>query len=192
MATTSARAGTARWRVPSSGCWASSASRVAEGTGVEADADWQHLQSPETYLGQARTANLTLSNGSVDVPRLPLNHWALGGEWSVHRGLCADGAARRVDRLPGPWLETHTWCCPRPTRSQFPSGCSSMVPRRARTTVWMSTTTARACCVMAGMYQLIRVSAEVRERLGGGHLLRARSPGLCVHLRVDLRPRKDA
>jgi thiol-disulfide isomerase/thioredoxin len=48
-----------------------------EGLGVEAEADWDHLRTPETYLGNLRSERLA----SPD--RLPLNHWALGGEWTI-------------------------------------------------------------------------------------------------------------
>ena len=50
----------------------------AEGLGVEAQADWDHLRTPETYLGHARGERL------ADRPEpLTLNHWALAGEWTV-------------------------------------------------------------------------------------------------------------
>jgi thiol-disulfide isomerase/thioredoxin len=48
-----------------------------EGLGVEAEADWDHLRTPETYLGDARGERFA----SPD--RLRLNHWALAGEWRV-------------------------------------------------------------------------------------------------------------
>jgi thiol-disulfide isomerase/thioredoxin len=48
-----------------------------EAGGVEAEADWDHLQTPETYLGDARGER----SGSPD--RLRLNHWAITGEWST-------------------------------------------------------------------------------------------------------------
>jgi thiol-disulfide isomerase/thioredoxin len=48
-----------------------------EGLGVEAEADWDHLRTPETYLGYARGES-SASPG----PRLDLNHWALAGEWT--------------------------------------------------------------------------------------------------------------
>ena len=48
-----------------------------EGLGVEAEADWEHLQTPETYLGSARGERL----GSPE--RLRSNHWALSGAWTV-------------------------------------------------------------------------------------------------------------
>jgi thiol-disulfide isomerase/thioredoxin len=51
----------------------------AEGVGVEAEADWDQLRTPETYLGSLRSERF----GSLD--RLPLNHWALAGEWTIGR-----------------------------------------------------------------------------------------------------------
>jgi thiol-disulfide isomerase/thioredoxin len=50
-----------------------------EGRGVEAEADWDQLRTPETYLGNLRSERF----GSPD--RLPLNHWALAGEWTIGR-----------------------------------------------------------------------------------------------------------
>jgi thiol-disulfide isomerase/thioredoxin len=50
-----------------------------EGAGVEAEADWGHLGSPETYLGRERGERRT----SEPADRLRLNHWALAGEWKV-------------------------------------------------------------------------------------------------------------
>jgi thiol-disulfide isomerase/thioredoxin len=52
---------------------------AVEGVGVEAEADWDHLRTPETYLGSLRSERF----GSPD--RLPLNHWALAGEWTIGR-----------------------------------------------------------------------------------------------------------
>jgi thiol-disulfide isomerase/thioredoxin len=49
-----------------------------EALGVEAQADWDHLQTPETYLGSARGERLA----SPD-EQLRLNHWALSGEWTI-------------------------------------------------------------------------------------------------------------
>jgi thiol-disulfide isomerase/thioredoxin len=50
-----------------------------EGLGVEAAADWDHLGTPETYLGHGYGAR-----PSDELPeRLPLNHWALTGEWTI-------------------------------------------------------------------------------------------------------------
>jgi thiol-disulfide isomerase/thioredoxin len=52
-----------------------------EGLGVEAEADWDHLRTPETYLGDARS-----EHRARDLPeRLRLNHWTLTGEWTIGR-----------------------------------------------------------------------------------------------------------
>ena len=52
-----------------------------EGLGVEAAADWDHLRTPETYLGSARTGQLAPPDGPPE--RLRLNQWAAVGEWTV-------------------------------------------------------------------------------------------------------------
>jgi len=62
-----------------------------EGVGVEAAADWNHLDTPETYLGYARSDHLPSLNGAglnhhraYELPeRLPLNLWALAGTWTL-------------------------------------------------------------------------------------------------------------
>ncbi len=63
------------------------------GVGVEAEADWDHLRTPETYLGYGRGERFASPNGAsggehrpYELPeRLPLNHWALAGEWTIGR-----------------------------------------------------------------------------------------------------------
>jgi thiol-disulfide isomerase/thioredoxin len=62
-------------------------------TGVEAAADWTNVRSGENYLGSDRTENFASPNGAVHgtsqvyvaPPGLPLNHWALVGDWTVSR-----------------------------------------------------------------------------------------------------------
>jgi len=64
-----------------------------EALGVEAEADWEHLGTPETYLGYARTEHFASANGAAfderhayELPeRLRLNHWGLAGEWTIGR-----------------------------------------------------------------------------------------------------------
>jgi thiol-disulfide isomerase/thioredoxin len=48
-----------------------------QGTGVEAEADWDNLRSPETYLGDAR------GERRASPERLRLNQWGLVGEWTT-------------------------------------------------------------------------------------------------------------
>ncbi|SHN46959.1 redoxin domain-containing protein [Cryptosporangium aurantiacum] len=62
-----------------------------EGRGVEAEADWNHLRTPETYLGYTRGEHFASPGGPAFARRrtytlpehLPLNHWALSGEWTI-------------------------------------------------------------------------------------------------------------
>jgi thiol-disulfide isomerase/thioredoxin len=64
-----------------------------EGLGVEAEADWDHLRTPETYLGYGRGERFASPEGATlderrayELPeRLRLNHWALAGEWTIGR-----------------------------------------------------------------------------------------------------------
>jgi thiol-disulfide isomerase/thioredoxin len=64
-----------------------------EGLGVEAGPDWEHLRTPETYLGYWRTARFASPDGAAfderrayELPRrLDINHWALTGEWTIGR-----------------------------------------------------------------------------------------------------------
>jgi hypothetical protein len=63
----------------------------AEGQGAEAAADWSNLESPETYVGYARTQGFGSPGGTVqDAARtysipdgLQLNEWALAGDWTI-------------------------------------------------------------------------------------------------------------
>jgi Thioredoxin like C-terminal domain len=64
-----------------------------EGVGVEAQADWDHLRTPETYLGYGRSDNFASPDGAAldqhrvyELPgRLRLDHWAVAGEWTIGR-----------------------------------------------------------------------------------------------------------
>ncbi|MGZ3631525.1 MAG: redoxin family protein [Candidatus Limnocylindrales bacterium] len=66
---------------------------VVSPEGLELAADWSTLQSPETYTGyDQRTGFAQEDLARFDEPhayaapaRLPLNHWALAGNWTVAR-----------------------------------------------------------------------------------------------------------
>jgi len=78
---------------------------AVEGVGVEAEADWNHLRTPETYLGSGRGEHFA-SPGAVAIgkarayalpDRLRLNHWALAGTWTVGReGVTLDEAGGSI------------------------------------------------------------------------------------------------
>jgi thiol-disulfide isomerase/thioredoxin len=62
-----------------------------KGFGVEAEADWADLRSPESYLGYERADRFASAGGPVrgrpatyrHPAELPLNAWSLGGDWSM-------------------------------------------------------------------------------------------------------------
>jgi thiol-disulfide isomerase/thioredoxin len=64
-----------------------------EGLGVEAEADWDHLRTPETYLGYGRSEHFASPDGAAFderrayqlSERLRIGHWALAGEWTIGR-----------------------------------------------------------------------------------------------------------
>jgi thiol-disulfide isomerase/thioredoxin len=87
--------------------------------GFEAQADWDNLQTPETYLGYEQAQNFASPDPAFDEPRtyevpdpLKPNHWALSGDWTIQRGASvlnrADGLiafrfhARDVHLVIGP------------------------------------------------------------------------------------------
>jgi thiol-disulfide isomerase/thioredoxin len=66
---------------------------VVDAQGAEAEADWDSLRSPETYVGYERAENFASPGGVVldkrhlyTAPtRLRLNHWTLAGDWTMER-----------------------------------------------------------------------------------------------------------
>jgi thiol-disulfide isomerase/thioredoxin len=59
--------------------------------GIEAEADWPSLNSPENYTGYDRTVNFSSPGGSAlgrrqtytNPAKLGLNQWALSGDWTI-------------------------------------------------------------------------------------------------------------
>ena len=73
--------------------------------GIEIQADWTNLRSPETYVGYAQGQSFA-SPGGADVERsttyelpsmLMLNYWALAGDWTIgSRATVLDRAGGRI------------------------------------------------------------------------------------------------
>jgi hypothetical protein len=75
--------------------------------GLEAQADWDNLQTPETYLGSQQAENFA---GTHDVPAsLTLNEWALSGDWAIKSRASVLNGSGWVDRVSLP-------CARRPSR----------------------------------------------------------------------------
>ena len=88
--------------------------------GLEVAADWRTLRSPETYTGYAQStgfaqegvARFDEAQTYVAPSRLPLNYWALSGDWTVTRHVAVSNApgariafrfhARDVNLVMGP------------------------------------------------------------------------------------------
>jgi thiol-disulfide isomerase/thioredoxin len=67
-----------------------------EGVGIEANADWDSLRTPETYVGYERTDNFASPGGLAEArkvysapARMKLNQWSLSGDWTVGRTAAA-------------------------------------------------------------------------------------------------------
>jgi thiol-disulfide isomerase/thioredoxin len=76
-----------------------------EGVGIEAEADWDHLRTPETYLGYQRGERFASAGGAAfdesrayELPeRLGLGQWGLAGEWTVAgEGVALDAAGGAI------------------------------------------------------------------------------------------------
>ena len=78
---------------------------VPDASGVEAAPDWGNLKSPETYLGFDRTQSFASSGGpalnrtrAYTAPtRIPVNQWALTGDWRFsNQAAVLQGARGRL------------------------------------------------------------------------------------------------
>jgi thiol-disulfide isomerase/thioredoxin len=66
---------------------------AVDARGIEAEADWDDLKSPENYLGHERTQNFVSPGGAVlerrrvyaAPARMKLNDWTLSGDWTVKK-----------------------------------------------------------------------------------------------------------
>ena len=167
------------------------------GLGVEAEADWARLRTPETYLGYQRSEHFASADravldrrGTYTIPEgLSLNRWALSGEWMIRRENVV------LDRAEAsPTASTHVTrisCCLPEHPRRFPSACPWTARLRAPHAAWTSTKPATAC---SGMVACINSCASA-TRSASGHF---RSPSLsppprrtCSHSGNQLWPRRS-
>ena len=124
-----------------------------EGIGVEAEADWDHLRTPETYLGYGRGEHFASPGGAAFDERrayeLPerLRAQPLGARRRVDDRARERRArpGRREHRLPVPRARRASRAVSPERESRSPSACSSTARLRARRTAWTSTRTGTAC-----------------------------------------------
>src|SRR5918995_831194 len=132
---------------------------AVEGVGVEAEADWDHLRTPETYLGYERSEN----RADARPEDLPLNHWALAGEWTIGRekvvlDQAAGSIAYRSTRA------TRISCSRLERERRFPSACSSTTRLQAPPHGVDVDDDGNGLLRDGRMYQLVRQQDGVRER----------------------------
>ena len=130
------------------------------GAGVEAEADWRHLRTPETYLGSARGERF---DEQGDAARLRTNHWALAGEWTIGREAVALERAGGSIAFRFHARDAHVVLSP---------GADEPIPFRVRVDGEAPGASHGEDVDEAGngvlrygrLYQLVRAPGEVRER----------------------------
>ena len=160
-----------------------------EGVGVEAEADWDHRGTPETYLGDGRGDQFaspdgaTFDEGRADQPPSTCTSTTGPSPESGRSGVSVSCSTRPAEPSPtGSAPATPSWCCLLERARRFPSVCSSTARLPAPHTAWTSTPTATACSPTAP------VPAGAHARPGprpdpGDHLPEARRRSIRIHLR---------
>jgi hypothetical protein len=94
------------------------------GEGDEAAADWERLNSPETYLGYERTDSFA-SPGGVGLGgsrvfaapgELKLNQWALSGNWTIRARHTAQTSPATAAAFSPPIGSTSSSACGKPMK----------------------------------------------------------------------------
>ena len=163
--------------------------------GVEAQADWTNVESPETYLGAQQGHNFASPGGATlndphtyTLPeRLRLNSWALSGRLDRRAARERPGRSRRSDLVPLPRSRRQPRASIADWRRPCRSVSTSTEPRRAPHTGWMSTRRKRGARPTASVSAREATGTDRRAHLRD-HLPAAGRRGLRVHLRVGDAP----
>jgi len=123
------------------------------GAGLEAQADWANLESPETYLGYQQGHNFASPGGAhLDEPRaysvpdtLQLNSWGLSGDWTIEgRASVLNRPGGRIAFRFHARASTSSRDRGRQTRRCRSASCSTELLQEP-TTGWTSTKMVTAC-----------------------------------------------
>jgi hypothetical protein len=163
---------------------------------VEAEADWDHLRTPETYLGCGRSGHFASPQGTAfderqayELPeRLRLNHWALAGEWTIAREMSCSITPAAASST-GSTRATRISCCREAREARFPFACSSTARLQARHTCVDVDIDENGELRDGRMYQLVRQHDPVRDRTLQSTFL---EPGERRGVRVHVRAASDA
>ena len=163
------------------------------GIGDEAEADWDHLQTPETYVGYGRGERFASPGGpapdearAYELPdRLRSNHWALAGAWTIGSESVVLDEAGGTHRLPVPRARCASRALARSARADsLPRArrgrASRPLTRRGRRRGGQRRAPGRPA-----------LPARARARHGpradaGDHVPRAGRRGVLVHVRVAM------
>ena len=124
--------------------------------GLEAQADWSTLQTPETYLGYEQ------GYSRVDGDRLGLNQWALSGDWTVEPGAAVLNAAGGQIRIRFHARDVHLVLRAQAPPVPFRVLLDGRPPRNAHGLDVDEE--GRGTLVQPRLYQLIRQSGPIRDR----------------------------
>jgi thiol-disulfide isomerase/thioredoxin len=143
-----------------------------EPSGVELAADWETLESPETYVGYQRATGLASPGGAdpdqsrlyEDPASLELNRWALSGDWTVGEQITTLNEpggritfrfhARDVNLVMGPQADRESVRFLVLLDGEPPNGAGGVdVDQRGNGVI-----------AEARMHQLIRQPAPIRDR----------------------------
>ena len=139
---------------------------------MEAEADWAHLRTPETYLGYGRGERFASPGGAafderrdLRAPRAPaLDQWALAGEWTIGRENVVLERAGGSIAYRFHARDAHLVLLPRGARADpLPRAPRRRGPGRGHTAS-TSTRTGTASLRDGRLYQLVRERDAVRER----------------------------
>jgi Thioredoxin like C-terminal domain len=161
--------------------------------GVEAAADWDDLKSPETYLGLARTENFASPGGAaLDArrryaapARLPLNHWALSGEWTIgkHASVLKEANGRLAYRFHARDLHLVMRPATQGESVRFRVLIDGRPPRAAHGLDVDAD--GNGTVSEQRLYQLVRQPGPIADRSFRDRVPRSRRGGVRVHVRLS-------
>ena len=139
---------------------------------MEAEADWDHLRTPETYLGYGRSEHFASPEGAAfderrafQLPeRLRLDHWPSPASGrSDARTSCSTKPAGASPT--GSTRATRISCCLAARESRFPSTYSSTAPAPGPSHGVDVDEDGNGLLRDGRLYQLVRQHDAVRERI---------------------------
>ena len=144
---------------------------AVEGKGVEAAADWDHLRSPETYLGDGRSEGFASPGGAVAESRLyripeslPLNQWAVAGHWTIEQEKATLDHAGGSIAFRFQARDANLVMRPGPGASRSRSGCWSTARPPGPSHGADTDADGNGVLGSGRCYQLVREQGEVLER----------------------------